>query len=115
MVKEFVCIECPRGCSLFVTKTEEKISVSGNFCKRGEAYAINEVTLPKRILTTTMRLGERRVAVKTDVPVRKERQLELVNLIREFKPKNNYDIGEIIIENVDGEGANLICCSAKEI
>lgn len=111
MVREFVCIECPRGCSLKVEKQEDKVLVSGNFCKRGETYAVNEVTLPKRILTTTIRLEDKRIAVKTDAPIRKERQLEIVNKIREFKPKAYYSIGEIVIENVDGEGANLVACS----
>ena len=50
-MKNFVCIECPKGCRLTI---DENLNVTGNTCIRGKNYAINEVTCPKRIITSTV-------------------------------------------------------------
>jgi CxxC motif-containing protein len=49
-MKEFICIECPKGCHL---KIDDELNVTGNTCPRGKKYAINEVTCPKRVITST--------------------------------------------------------------
>lgn len=47
MVKQFTCIECPVGCLLTVEGEGKKIiSVTGNSCPRGKAYAESEFTAP---------------------------------------------------------------------
>ena len=38
-MKEFICIECPKGCHL---KVDDDLNVTGNTCPRGKVYAINE-------------------------------------------------------------------------
>ena len=47
---ELVCIVCPRGCRI---KIENGI-VSGNGCKRGEAFAVSETTCPMRSVCSTV-------------------------------------------------------------
>ena len=42
MVKELICIVCPRGCHLTVDTELEK--VTGNTCKRGEIYGLNVIS-----------------------------------------------------------------------
>ena len=49
-MKEFICIECPKGCRL---KVDDEMNVTGNTCIRGKTYAINELTCPKRVITST--------------------------------------------------------------
>ena len=51
MKKELVCIVCPRGCHLTI---DENNNVTGNSCPRGVTYAINEITNPLRMLTSTV-------------------------------------------------------------
>ncbi len=84
-VKEFVCITCPMGCRLSVeVEGEEILSVSGNSCGRGLAYAKNEAVNPKRMLTTTVRvLGGTQplVPVRTQTAVPKERLMEYMDFI----------------------------------
>ena len=53
MEKELICIVCPRGCHLTI---DDNMNVKGNFCPRGKQYAINEVTCPKRMLTSTVKI-----------------------------------------------------------
>lgn len=57
MNKEIACIICPKSCVLSVNETAGNICVSGNRCKRGVAFAKQELTNPKRILTTTIKLN----------------------------------------------------------
>ncbi|MCD8007748.1 MAG: DUF1667 domain-containing protein, partial [Clostridiales bacterium] len=55
-VKNLTCIGCPLGCPLEVTmENGEVVSVTGNTCPRGAAYARKEVTTPTRIVTSTVR------------------------------------------------------------
>ena len=43
MEKELICITCPMSCHLkAVLENDEVVSVSGNTCPRGEAYAKKE-------------------------------------------------------------------------
>ena len=51
------CIMCPMGCEMTVTIEDGKVvDVKGNTCPRGAKYAHDEVTAPKRMLTTTVRV-----------------------------------------------------------
>ena len=45
---ELTCISCPLGCPLKVETdgAGQVVSVTGNTCKRGEAYGRKEVTAP---------------------------------------------------------------------
>ena len=50
MTKKLTCIGCPLGCALTVeVEQDEVISVSGNTCPRGDAYARKEVAAPVHI------------------------------------------------------------------
>ena len=55
--RELICIGCPMGCPLTVTLDGGAVvTVQGNTCPRGDAYARREVTAPTRIVTTTVRV-----------------------------------------------------------
>ena len=57
--RELICIGCPMGCPIVVKMEDGKVvSVTGNTCPRGEAYARKEVTDPTRIVTTTVHIGD---------------------------------------------------------
>lgn len=56
-IRELTCIGCPLGCSITVTMNgTDVVSVTGNTCPRGDAYARKEVTNPTRIVTSTVRV-----------------------------------------------------------
>lgn len=64
MIKEFICIICPRSCKLTVTTdtaytqdtadSTPSVQIRGNRCKRGADYGKQEALCPMRILTTTV-------------------------------------------------------------
>ena len=79
--RELTCIGCPLGCSITVTmENAEILDVTGNTCKRGDAYARKEVTHPTRIVTSTVRVSGGTipmVSCKTKEDIPKERFLQL--------------------------------------
>ena len=109
-MKELVCIVCPRGCRLKVDE-ENDFAVTGNPCPRGAEYGRNEIMAPTRVLTSTVRLtgaSLRRCPVKTDRPVPREKLLEIMSLLNEVELTSPVTIGQPVLENVLGTGANVI-------
>ena len=61
---DLICIGCPMGCPITVEmENGEVVSVTGNTCPRGDAYARKEVTNPTRIVTSTVRVTGGKLAM----------------------------------------------------
>lgn len=113
---ELICINCPRGCHLNVVNENGEIKVSGNFCKRGETYAISELTNPLRVVTTTIGIDSKyhsRLPVITSKPIPKDKMMELVKSLKDLKIKAPVKIGDVVINNVLGLDVDLL--SSKSI
>ncbi|MFA7636649.1 MAG: DUF1667 domain-containing protein [Monoglobales bacterium] len=104
MIKEFTCIVCPIGCPLKVEYEKGKVlSVSGNGCKRGAAYAESEYIAPIRTVTSTIRCEDgSMVSVKTSCPIPKEKIFECLEIINNAKAVLPVAAGDVIIEDVFG-------------
>ncbi len=108
---EVTCIECPMGCTMTVTEDNGVFTVEGNNCPRGEAYAKAEVTCPRRVLTTTIKLKSGKIlAVKTDKPIKKENMFKLMETINSSRLDGEFSQGDIVIKNIEDD-ANLIATS----
>ncbi len=111
MNKEFVCICCPMGCHLSVQMDDngQVTEVSGNTCKRGEEYAISEVTAPTRMVTSTViTLDGVSVPVKTANPIPKNMIFECMNEIKTAKLKLPVNTGDVVVKDVAGTGVDVI-------
>lgn len=108
-IKKLTCIECPMGCDITVeTNNNEVLSVSGNTCPRGALYAKNEITCPKRVLTTTVRCQNGAlVAVKTSAPIEKAKVFKAMKKVNEIHPKTPIKIGEVLCQDIC-DGVSLI-------
>jgi CxxC motif-containing protein len=108
-IKNLTCIECPIGCEIEVEyKNFNIISVKGNTCPRGKLYAQNEVIMPKRVVTSTVKSScGKMVAVKTNNPVPKEQIFSVMQKIASVKINLPVKMGSVIIENIV-DGVNLI-------
>ena len=96
-MREFTCIICPRGCSL---KVDDNGNVTGNFCPRGKEYAINEITNPKRTITTTIRVKNRKdtvVSVKTTCAVPKGMIFQIMDVINTLSVDAPTRIGDVVL------------------
>lgn len=114
MIKEFVCIQCPRGCSLKVDT--ETLTVTGNSCPRGKEYGINEATHPTRTITSTVKVvGGRitRCSCKTSNPVPKEMIFKVMEEINKVEVKAPVHIKDVLIKDVLNTGADVI--ATKEV
>ncbi len=101
-----ICTICPMGCEITV---DAELKTTGNTCKRGERFAVQEVTAPERTLTTTMcAQGGIMVPVKTDRPVPREKLYECMKEINCRTLILPIEAGNIIIENIGETGANVI-------
>ena len=109
--KTMTCIVCPSGCPLEVWEEDGEIQVSGNTCKRGYEYALEEYKAPKRILTTTMRVKNGLlpvIPVRSNTPIPKDRLFESVKIINKMIINAPIKMGKVLIENILGLGINIV-------
>lgn len=112
MKRELTCVACPLGCTITVELNgNEVISVTGNTCKRGEAYAKTEITNPTRSLTSTVKVNGGIlpvVPVKSNKPVPKDKMFECMKVINSASVDAPVKIGQVIIENILDTGADIV-------
>ena len=128
------CICCPNGCRMTVTvpdaketvRTErtgpgsddpgrKKPDVRGFGCDAGRTYALQEVTAPKRIVTTVAAAGRNDilVPVRTSEAVDKARVEQILAVCSRIRVLLPVSAGEVLREDIAGEGSgiDLICCA----
>ena len=112
MRKSFTCVICPNGCRLEVEIDGERIvSVAGNLCPRGEKYAKEEVSDPKRTIASSVLVdgGEMEiVSVRLDKAVSKSLIFPIMEVIKGLRVKAPVCIGDVIVHDILSSGADLI-------
>jgi CxxC motif-containing protein len=107
-----ICLSCPIGCELRVHIVDGEVSqVEGNRCPRGEEYAKREAIEPMRILPSSVRVigGTRRLlSVKTDRAIPLRLIAEAMKGIRRASVRAPVEIGDIVLEDLLGTGANVV-------
>jgi len=116
---EKTCIVCPVGCLMTITLEDGKVtSVTGNACKRGPAYAVDECTAPKRMLTTTVRAdinGVRvLVPVKTASAIPKEKLFEAMDALNSIVLTGRVARGDVVIADLLGTGIDVVATDDAE-
>ncbi len=112
--KNLTCINCPLGCQIEVKIDAGKVvEVSGNTCKKGEEYAIKEVTNPTRIITSTVIVDggtgiNSQVSVKTEHDIPKDKIFDVMEQLKGVSVKAPVKIGDVIIKDVAGTGVNIV-------
>lgn len=102
------CIMCPRGCHLNV---DENLQVTGNQCLRGVKYAEQEITNPKRLVTTTVIINSkhlRRLSVGTNTPIAKHLIFPLMEVLKTVEVHVPVHVGDVIIKNALGTDVDII-------
>lgn len=106
-----ICICCPFGCDLIVNKVNGEFVVIGNKCPRGKKYAIEEITAPKRIVTSTVKIVNGVspvVAVKTTQPIPKEKIFTIIDILANVEVTAPIHIGDVIVKNVAGTKVDVV-------
>lgn len=116
MKRKLICVSCPVGCELTVELAgDEVVSIEGNRCPRGAAYAREEVTDPKRVLATSVKVigGELPlVSVKTDRPIPKRLIPQAMDVIRGLAVEAPVELGQVLVRDLLGTGASLVATRA---
>lgn len=113
-MKKLTCIVCPNGCKLEAEQIVDSIIVTGNKCKRGEAYAVSELTCPMRTVCSTVRtafLQAPVLPVRTSSEIPKARIFDIMKEINSIYITTPVKRGEVLIKNVLGLDSDIIVTS----
>jgi CxxC motif-containing protein len=114
MMEEIIkifCVSCPKGCILEVTRDGDTITNIVSGCKRGDEYALQELTDPRRMVATTVRVKNGfhpLVPVYTKEIFPKGKIFDLLKLIREMEVQAPVQKGDVILEDALGTGIDVI-------
>lgn len=121
MQKNIICVACPMGCGITVEIDDNGtiVSVSGNTCKRGDAYARTEITNPVRSLATTVKVNGgvyNVVPCKSAGALPKDKIMECMDCINNAEVNAPVSLGDILVKNILGTGIDIVAtnhCPAK--
>jgi CxxC motif-containing protein len=109
---EMICITCPVGCTLQVThEGQTLLHVDGNTCSRGLAYVERELTDPRRMVATTVRVKgglHSLVPVFTAEPFPKPRIFDLLETIRQIEIEAPVRMNQVVLQDALGTGIDVI-------
>ena len=113
-----ICICCPTGCHLEITRAGDgSIQVSGNNCPRGDKYARQEMSDPRRTVTATVAAAEGafhcRIPVKTTAPVPMALIPGLLERLYALKVKLPVAIGDILLKDCPQSGIDIVATASK--
>ena len=112
--KELICTACPIGCRLIAYRdetSENGFRIEGNTCKLGINYAITEITDPRRILTSTVKIinaTHKRLPVRTKEAIPKNKIFQCMDEINQIEISHTVKMGVILIANIAETGIDLI-------
>ncbi len=108
---KIICVACPKGCRLRVNRQGETWLVSNQGCKRGVDYAKQEITDPRRMIATTVRIEHPLyplLPVYTSSPFPKDQIGSLLQELRKIHLNPPMKMGEVVYKNALGTGIDVI-------
>jgi len=116
--KEMTCIVCPKGCDLAVQKGPDgEMLIEGNECEKGEKYALEELTSPKRVLTATVAAkgcGLPLLPVRSAGSIPKELLFECMKSLAGVRIGSPVKMGDIIVSDILGTGVDIIAARSLD-
>lgn len=110
-IEKIICITCPKGCTLEVTKEGETIIAIKPGCKRGHEYAHSEMVDPRRMVASTVKVEgglHPLLPVYTSATFPKPRIPELLVELRKIRVSAPVKMEQIVLENALGTGINIL-------
>lgn len=109
--KNVICITCPKGCTLEVTQDGQTLVKVKGGCKRGHEYVEREMTDPRRMVASTVRIVNALhplLPVYTSAPFPKPRIPELLLELRQIELKAPIRVGQPVVKNVLDTGIDIL-------
>ena len=113
--QEMTCIICPVGCHLVID--EETHEVDGNKCKRGISYAVEEITNPIRMLTSTVKVQSaltNRLSVRTSRAIPKAKLFDVMRELDKVQVEAPINVNDVVIKNIFDTGADIVATRTIE-
>ena len=113
-----LCVTCPKGCSLAVTREGDTVVEVKPGCKRGHEYARRELVDPRRMVATSVRIKNGvhpLLPVYTSAPFPKPRIMELQLKLRKVETQAPVKMGAVIIRNILDSGIDIIASRDMEV
>lgn len=114
---EITCILCPVGCRLQVAVEDGQVTgVTGNGCKRGPGYALQECVAPRRMVTAVVAVANRRtpLSVKTRGLIPKSKILDCMRQLSLLTLRAPVRMGDVVCPDVCGTGVDVIATKTVE-
>jgi len=111
ITEDIICITCPKGCTLEVTREGKTVIKVRQGCKRGADYVKRELTDPRRMVATTVRVSgglHPLLPVATAAPFPKPRIFALMAALRDLDLHAPVRTGDVILRDALGEGVDII-------
>ncbi len=108
---KILCVTCPKGCSLEVTKEGDTVLEVKPGCKRGHEYAKRELVDPRRMVATSIRIKSGvhpLLPVYTSAPFPKPRIMELQAKLRKVELRAPIKMGTVVVQNILDTGIDII-------
>lgn len=109
---EFICVTCPVGCPIQASvESGALVAVQGATCKRGEAFVREELSAPKRMLTTTVRVRGGQLPllpVHSSAPLPKAMLREVAALMRQVEIEAPITEGQVVAADVLSSGVDMV-------
>ena len=90
---------------------DNELKTTGNQCPRGQKYAVDELTAPTRVVTSSVKIEGgiyNRLTVKTVNPIPKELIFKCMDEINRVEVKSPIKMGDVIIKNVLDTGIDIV-------
>ncbi len=108
---ELICTTCPKGCTLVISKDGETIVDVKAGCKRGKDYAHQELTDPRRMVATTVRINgacHPLLPVYTAAAFPKPRITELMKVLKNVEVRAPVKAGMVVLPDILGTGIDIL-------
>ena len=105
--RELTCIVCPVGCRVAVEVDGEEMRVSGNQCKRGEAYCRQEVSCPVRTVTSLV------AVVGGEHPLCPVKTAQVLAILRSLRAQAPIAMGDVLLRDIAGTGIDLVATANR--
>lgn len=110
--EKIICIGCPIGCRVTLTINDgEVVGTTGNKCKEGEKYVLEEHQNPVRVLTATVLTqgsSQPLLPVRTARPILKTKSLSGAIALAKVRVKPPIKIGDVVVSNLTGTGVDVV-------
>lgn len=116
----YLCIGCPLGCRLEVDEDShgDIVEIRGSSCRKGDRYAAQEHTDPRRAVTTTVAITGGlwpRLPVKTDGEIPKDLVRAACRELRRVRMQAPVKMGEVVVTDLFGTGCSVVATRDMDV